>query len=304
MTRPESDVLRLLLLLRLLAATNERRSGDVSLAALATLGHRSPFSLHRLFLRVTGETPKAYTARVRLTRAAADLRTTRHTVAEIAFGNGFGSHEVFTRAFVRQFGVTPSAYRADGRWSPGQADVVTASAPCVGLYRVSTSAPSFSRLRKAPPMEIFVKDQPEMHALVMRRRISRDEIAATLAEFLPKVFGYAVGNGLAMAGPPFARYPELGMGSLVIEAGVHLAAPPPDAPGDGIEVITIPAGPAAVTIHRGPYDTLPDTYRAVESWLDQEGRTPSGPPREVYVTDPGDHPDPATWETEVIQPLS
>jgi AraC family transcriptional regulator len=293
-------------LLRLLATVNGRRSEDVSLSALAALAHRSPFPLHRAFRRVTGETPKAYTARVRLARAAADLITTRRPVATIAFDHGFGSHEVFTRAFARYFGVTPRTYRVRGL-HPGppeknaartHAATVTTVAPCVGLYRMTTA-------ERSPAMspDIIMKDQPEVYALVMRRRTGRDGIAATLAEILPAVFDYAQRNGLAMAGPPFTRYPEIGMGSLVMEGGVQLLAPPADAPGEGIEVLTIPAGPAAVTVHRGPYDTLPDSYRVLEAWLDREGRTPDGPPREVYLTDPGDHPDPATWETEIIQPL-
>lgn len=300
MTRPTADILRLL------ATVNGRRSEDVSLSTLAALAHRSPFPLHRAFRRVTGETPKAYTARVRLARAAADLITTRRPVATIAFDHGFGSHEVFTRAFARYFGVTPRTYRVRGL-HPGplerdaartHAATVTTVAPCVGLYRMTTT-------ERSPAMspDIVVKDQPEVHALVMRRRTGRDGIAATLAEILPAVFDHAQRNGLAMAGPPFTRYPEIGMGSLVMEGGVPLLAPPADAPGEGIEVLTIPAGPAAVTVHRGPYDTLPDSYRVLEAWLDREGRTPDGPPREVYVTDPGDHPDPATWETEIIQPL-
>lgn len=296
-------------ILRLLAAVNDRRSGDVSLAALAALAHRSPFPLHRAFRRVTGETPKAYTARVRLARAAADLLTTRKPVVEIAFDHGFGSHEVFTRAFARYFGVTPRTYRVRGlHTGPGasgpaaaatHAATVTTVAPCIGLYRMTTTERSPSM-----PVDIFVKDQPEVYALIMRRRISRDEIAATLSEFLPTVFGYAQQHGLAMAGPPFTRYPEVGMGSLVLEAGVPLVAPPPTPPSEGIEALTIPAGPAAVTVHRGPYDTLPETYRELEAWLEREGRTGNGPPREIYLTDPGEHPDPATWETEVIQPLA
>ena len=300
MTRTTADILRLL------ATVNGRRSEDVSLSTLAALAHRSPFPLHRAFRRVTGETPKAYTARVRLARAAADLLTTWRPVATIAFDHGFGSHEVFTRAFTRYFGVTPRTYRARGL-HPGpqekdaartHAAAVTTVAPCVGLYRMTTA-------ERSPAMspDIIVKDQPEVYALVMRRRTGRDGIATTLAEILPAVFDYAQRNGLAMAGPPFTRYPEIGMGSLVMEGGVPLLAPPADAPGEGIEVLTIPAGPAAVTVHRGPYDTLPDAYRVLEAWLDREGRTPDGPPREVYVTDPGDHPDPATWETEIIQPL-
>jgi AraC family transcriptional regulator len=63
-------------MLRLLAVVNGRRREDVSLSALARLAHRSPFHLHRRFAEVAGETPKAYTSRVRLDRAAADLLAT------------------------------------------------------------------------------------------------------------------------------------------------------------------------------------------------------------------------------------
>ncbi len=303
MTRTTADILRLL------ATVNGRRSEDVSLSTLAALAHRSPFPLHRAFRRVTGETPKTYTARVRLARAAADLLTTRRSIAEIAFDHGFGSHEVFTRAFARYFGATPRTYRVRGlhtghlaltsEAARTHAAAVTTTAPCVGLYRMTTI-----ERKRSMTADVFVKDQPDLHAIIMRRRISRDEIAATLAEFLPAVFGYAQRHGLAMAGPPFARYPEVGMGSMVMEGGVPLQAPAPGPLDEGMEALTVPAGPAAVIVHRGPYDTLPQTYGVLEAWLEREGRQRSGPPCEVYLTDPGEHPDPATWETEIIQPLA
>ena len=62
-------------------------------------------------------------------------------------------------------------------------------------------------------VEIAVKELPAAHALVMRRRVSRDEVASMLGECLPAVFTYAQRHGLAITGPPFARYPEIGMGS-------------------------------------------------------------------------------------------
>ena len=150
---------------------------------------------------------------------------------------------------------------------------------------------------------IAVKDLPALHALVMRRRISPDEVAPTLGEFLPTVFGYAQQHGLAMTGPPFARYPEVGMGSLVIEGGVTIAQPPSTELSDGIEALTVPAGRAAVAIHRGPYDTLPESYQEIEKWMRDRNLTAAGAPLETYLTDPGDNPDPAAWETEIVQPV-
>ena len=93
------------------------------------------------------------------------------------------------------------------------------------------------------------------------------------------------------------------MGSLVIEGGITVAEPPATAPADGIEAIVIPAGRAVVTIHRGPYDSLSESYQQIERWMRDQGLTAAGAPRETYLTDPGDHPDPATWETEIVQPV-
>jgi AraC family transcriptional regulator len=291
-------------LLQLLAVVNSRLSADVSLPALARRAHRSRFDLHRRLRRLTGQTPKAYTTRVRLARAAGDLVSGDRRVSEIAFDNGFGSHEVFTRTFTRHLGRSPQSYRARGLAVAGQhitavhASTVHSTAPCISLYRISI----FER-KPAVPLDISVRDLPTVHALVMRRRVTRDEIATALAETLPTVFDFALRNGLAIAGPPFARYPQVGMGSLVIEGGITVVEPPSTALDDGIEALVIPAGRAAVTIHHGPYDSLPESYQQLEKWMRDQGLTAAGAPRETYLTDPGEHPDPATWETEIVQPV-
>ena len=219
-------------ILRLVATLNGRRHEQLPLSAMAALVYRSPFDLHRRFRDVMGETPKSYVSRVRLARAAADLLSTDRLVSAVAFDHGFASHEVFTRAFTRHFGVGPRAYRArglhvdDDRIPIVHASVVESAAPCVGLYRMATTGRS-----TAMSVDIVVKDLPAVHALVMRRRVSREEIAATLGECLPAVFGYAQQHGLALAGPPFARYPEVGMGSLVLEGGMPRRRPPGRGPG-------------------------------------------------------------------------
>jgi AraC family transcriptional regulator len=296
-------------LLQLLAAVNARLSEDVSLPVLAAWARRSRFDLHRRFRRLAGETPKAYTTRVRLARAAAELVSTSRQVSAIAAGHGFASHEVFTRAFTRHLDQSPLRYRARGLHVAGRraaavhAAAVDSAAPCLGLYHLSLYHLRLTERKPAVPLHVSVRDEPAFHALVMRRRITRDEIAAALAECLPAVFGYAQSHGLAITGPPFARYPEVGMGSLVIEGGITIAEPPATPLSDGIEALTVPAGRVAAAIHRGPYDGLPESYQEIEKWMRDQGLSAAGAPWETYLTDPGERPDPATWETEIVQPV-
>src|SRR5450755_2712638 len=70
---------------------------------------RAHFS--REFRRAFGESPHAYLLTRRLERAAALLRTTDRSVAEISFSVGLASLGSFTTSFKRTYGVTPTAYR-------------------------------------------------------------------------------------------------------------------------------------------------------------------------------------------------
>jgi AraC-like DNA-binding protein len=79
------------------------------LAAAAGLS-RAHFS--REFSRTFGESPHAYLLTRRLERAAALLRDTDRSVADICFSVGLQSVGSFTTSFTRMFGCSPTAYRA------------------------------------------------------------------------------------------------------------------------------------------------------------------------------------------------
>jgi AraC-like DNA-binding protein len=83
---------------------------DVDDLARAAGLSRAHFS--REFRRAFGEPPHAYLLSRRLERAAALLRTTDRSVAEICFAVGLKSVGSFTTSFTRTFGASPTAYRA------------------------------------------------------------------------------------------------------------------------------------------------------------------------------------------------
>src|SRR5256885_7781362 len=71
---------------------------------------RAHFS--REFRRTFGESPHAYLLTRRLERAAALLRTTDRSVADICVSVGLQSVGSFTTSFTRSYGRSPTAYRA------------------------------------------------------------------------------------------------------------------------------------------------------------------------------------------------
>jgi AraC-like DNA-binding protein len=83
--------------------------GVDELASAAGLS-RAHFS--REFRRAFGEPPHAYLLTRRLERAAALLRTTDRSVADICLSVGLRSVGSFTTSFTRTYGASPTAYRA------------------------------------------------------------------------------------------------------------------------------------------------------------------------------------------------
>src|SRR5437867_11645774 len=96
-----------------LAAARYREPLDVP--ALARAAHLSVAHFSREFRRAFGETPHQYLLTRRLERAAALLRNTDRSVADICFTVGLRSVGSFTTSFRRVYGMSPTAYRADQR---------------------------------------------------------------------------------------------------------------------------------------------------------------------------------------------
>lgn len=153
--------------------------------------------------------------------------------------------------------------------------------------------------------EIVRKTMSETPTLHTTCRVEHHQVADALAEALPKVFAYVMEVGAPMAGPPYVRYLDRSAAYLTMEPGIPLAVAHQVPDGrDDIEAGVLPAGPAAVTVHTGPYEQLADAYAAIDRWFTANDLEYGGPPWEVYLTDPGEVPDPADWKTQVIWPLA
>jgi AraC-like DNA-binding protein len=99
-------------LLRARDLADARYRDPLDVATLARAAHVSPAHFTREFRRAFGETPHRYLLTRRLERAAALLRNTDRTVADICLSVGLTSVGSFTTSFGKLYGMSPTAYRA------------------------------------------------------------------------------------------------------------------------------------------------------------------------------------------------
>jgi AraC-like DNA-binding protein len=99
-------------LLRAKDLADARYAEPLTVADLARAAGLSKAHFSREFRRAFGESPHAYLLTRRLERAAAMLRSTDRSVADICIAVGLDSVGSFTASFRRMFGRTPTAYRA------------------------------------------------------------------------------------------------------------------------------------------------------------------------------------------------
>lgn len=86
-------------------------SKDWHLEELQKIAHMSRSNLMRVFRKATGQTPIEYLIRLRIQQAMELLRTTNHSITEIAFQTGFNDSNYFSRQFKRICNVAPSTFR-------------------------------------------------------------------------------------------------------------------------------------------------------------------------------------------------
>jgi AraC-like DNA-binding protein len=99
-------------LLRAKDLADARYSEPLGVDDMARAAGLSRAHFSREFRATFGESPHTYLLTRRMERAAALLRNTDHSVAEICLSVGLQSIGSFTTSFKRTYGVTPTAYRA------------------------------------------------------------------------------------------------------------------------------------------------------------------------------------------------
>jgi len=158
-------------------------------------------------------------------------------------------------------------------------------------------------------LDVQLRDTQPQPAVVVRVTAPTPSLGALFDLHLPNIADRVADLGGEPAGPPFARYHDYGAESVDVEIGIPVKAPianlrSVDQAEEG-EVVSsqLPGGRVAVTVHRGDYGGLSETYRRLEAWIQVQGHTPGAGPWESYVSDPTEVQDAGELRTEVVWPL-
>jgi effector-binding domain-containing protein len=72
---------------------------------------------------------------------------------------------------------------------------------------------------------------------------------------------------------------------------------------DRIKMNKIKKSNIVTAVHYGAYERLPETYFGINEWMRGNKVVVTGPPWEIYLTDPSTDADPKHWETAIFFPI-
>lgn len=150
--------------------------------------------------------------------------------------------------------------------------------------------------------EISLIDVEEQPTVGVRRVVRVTELAAFFDTVFTELIDRLRQAGVQPVGAPFARYRGMPTDVVDIEAGFPVTESFP-ASGD-LVAGALPAARAIEAVHVGPYDQLRETYARIEAWAAEHHLEPIGDMWERYESGPASHPDPATWRTRILWPVS
>jgi AraC family transcriptional regulator len=285
---------------RVLRFVQEHLDDPLPPERLAGVASLSVYHFHRIFSGLVGESLSEHVRRMRLERAAGELRRTDRQVVEIALRAGYDAHEPFTRAFRGYFGMPPSVFRRIDE------PLMFPSALCGVHFGTDAAVSQFVPLQEDSHMiDVRIESLPTRRLLAIAHH-GDYQLVGTAFE---KLYGVAMAQGLL--GPdtvslgiyyddPDATPHDQLRSHACLSVPETLSSAP-----EGCELLTLEGGPFAIGIHRGPYQQLHESYRWLfGQWLPSSGRDAANRPcHEIYLNNPRTTPQ-AELITHVCLPLS
>jgi AraC family transcriptional regulator len=232
--------------------------------SLASIANLSPFHFHRIYRALSGESVAATVQRLRLAKAARQLKDVGNSVTSIALGVGYVSPQAFARAFRGFAGISPSEFRER------QTDLAH---PCVEV------AFSTQGTRAGGTSDVKLTELPPTDAQCLRHQGPIATIGLTYRKLL-RMLGLGETFSRGVIGI-CSGDPEEGAGFHYLAGIVPMA---PIEPAGALEAVHVEGGLYAAYRLVGPPALIAPTFQTLfGGWLPQSGYDPDDRPAlELY----------------------
>jgi len=268
------------------------------LGELASVAGFSPYHFHRLFHGMVGETIVDSVRRLRLTRAAWQLRSSPASVTEIALNASYETVEGFGRAFRQAYTMTPSKFResiSPPAFRPGNIRID---------FRPESNTVRFINAIGDHGLLVNIETLPSQPAVLYRHVGPYENVHAGFVRLTnwvaeqdlftadTKIMGLSYDDPEQVP-PPDLRY------DVCISTDELLSETPSD-----IRTEMLPGGRYAVYLHEGSYGGIPDAFqRLFGHWLPESCESLADRPcLEVHLNNSTDTPE-AELRTKICIPL-
>jgi effector-binding domain-containing protein len=138
-------------------------------------------------------------------------------------------------------------------------------------------------------------------AAVIHLTVPRSEIQQVMGPAIHEVIAAAREQGIGPLGPVFAHHLRMSADTFDFEVGVPVSAPPEES--GRVKAGSLRGGRVARSVFQGNYDQLHAAWGQFGEWVRGQNLRAAPDLWEVYAKGPESDPDPASWRTELNQPL-
>ncbi|MEO6547765.1 MAG: GyrI-like domain-containing protein [Ferruginibacter sp.] len=244
----------------------ENSGQTLDIRLIAEVASYSPYHFHRIFAEYVGETLADYVRKVRLKKAAL-LLINGGKITEVAAESGYLTASSFSKVFRQTFGVTPSHFSAFS--DSEKASFTLSSAPL--CKKLSDRNFLFPRIIEEPAHQLFY-----IRMVLQENGLLNEKLNNSFHDVFDK--WYKIIESSNMWGNVFRRVGVIrGLTSIcpeksLYDAGFIFNTNPAFGQFPEVEVTEIRQGKWAVFLHKGPYNTLWQTWNWIFNyWLSSSG---------------------------------
>jgi effector-binding domain-containing protein len=155
-------------------------------------------------------------------------------------------------------------------------------------------------------ISIEATTMPAMKVLYISDSSDDKTIGQKLGESYGAIQAEMAKQGLMQDGSVFAIYNKVEKradGSMYFWMDIGIPVDKEGKNAGTVKYMETPGGNVVRGDHYGPYEATPASHEAMDKWMVKNGKTVTGGPWEMYVTDPGKEPDQSKWLTQIYYPV-